>query len=248
MDSNKTSNVLGVLHKVAVFTAIAVILLATANYSASSKKPLVYEEHLGDVAATIDGEELTLDDIAFYVVYEEKQIEEQALIYNADSTKDYWNLHIDGVFIAADAKKAAIGMAIHDYIFYKKAVEMGMELDAEEEIYLENRIEDFWMDLFDEQLERMPTTEDKINSSIYKMALAQKYQEYIALENGRLFHEYDWDGYDYTKLEEAEHKVKINKKVWNKVKLGDITLNHESVSYINGLTDAERQEIINNKK
>ena len=60
----------------------------------NGRGPLDYWEHLDDTAFTIDDEEVTFEDLAFYILFEERKVEEQARIYNKDYTKDYWNILI----------------------------------------------------------------------------------------------------------------------------------------------------------
>ena len=90
-------------------------------------------------------------DLGFYILYQEREVEKQAQIYNPENTKDYWNLHVDGVFIQAQAKENIINMAIHDELYYQKAVENDITLNGEEEQQYRNTVMDFWMDLLDEQ-------------------------------------------------------------------------------------------------
>ena len=228
--------------KIILIAGLLAVVAYGVYHGLQSRQTLDYKEHLDDVCATVDGQDMTLSDVAFYVVYEETKVEEQAEIYNPDNTKDYWNGHVNGVFIQADAKKTALGMAAHDMIFYNAALEKGFSLTDEEKEYLENMRTDFWMDLYDQQKDNLPVSDEQINESIDRMALAQKYQRWIAEQNGRTFNEYDWDGYDFTQLLEASHSIKENTSVWNRVNISEISLNHSKVSYINGMTDQERED------
>lgn len=230
------------LSKILIIVVLLAVVLYGVYHGLQSKQELVYKEHLDDTAAVVDGEALTLADVAFYVVYEEMKVEEQAEIYNPDNTKDYWNGHVNGIFIAVDARKTALGMAVHDLIFYNAAIEKGMELTDEEKAYLENERSDFWMDLYDEQQDNLPVSDEQINASIDRMALAQKYQTWIAEQNGCEYSQYDWDSYDYTLLLEAAHTVEENTSIWERVNVGEVSLNHSEVNYINGMTDSEREE------
>ncbi len=235
--------------KIIILIIAAVILLLLFYESMKEKSPLLYSEHIDDVAATVDGKEITLGDIAMYVIYEERVIEEEAHVYNPDNTRDYWNARVDGTFVSSAAKKTALGMAVHDRLYYDLAVENNLELTEEDEEYLENAIDDFWMDLLDQQREKLPISEEEINESIKKMALAQKYQEWIANENEHRFHEYDWDGYYYKEyLKDEKIKVKENRSVWGRVSLGNITLTHDKTNFINGKTDEELEELRNTDK
>ena len=60
--------------------AAVVILLMVMHYD--SKKMLVFRDSLDKTVVTVDGKELTLKEVAFYVADEETTIEEQAYIYD----------------------------------------------------------------------------------------------------------------------------------------------------------------------
>lgn len=227
-------------------SAILCICVVVVGYAMltlqEGRSKLVYSDHLSDTAVTIDGEEISFEDLAFYILYEERVIEEEARVYNPDSTKDYWNLHTNGSFIQSEAKDVVMGMAIHDRLLYQLAVAEGMDtLTEAEEQELENAKTDFWEDLLDIQWQKLPCDEDTINNQIYIAAIAEKYQNYIAKENGPSQAAYKYDGY-YYKLIRDEHDVQINNKLWNRFVMGDITLHHEGINYINGLTDEDKEE------
>ncbi|MBE5914671.1 MAG: hypothetical protein E7274_11540 [Pseudobutyrivibrio ruminis] len=208
----------------------------------NNRAKLDYQEHLEDTAVTVDSEEITFQDLAFYILYEEGKIEEQARIYNPDYTKDYWNLHTNDTFIQLEAKEVVLGMAVHDHLFYQMAVAEGMDtLTDEEEQELEYRITDFWEDLLDIQWEKLPCSEETINEQIRLAAIAEKYQNYLAEELGPSQAAYKYDGYYYQQIME-QHQVKTNDKLWDRLVLGDITLSHGKLNYINGLTDEDKKK------
>lgn len=221
-----------VIKRMIVIVGVAAIL-AFGFYTSRSRVRLDYNEHLSDVAVTIDGEDITLGDLYFYVLYEEKTIEDAANIYNPRRTKDFWNTHINGVFIQSKAKDAVIGMAVHDRIFYRLSAQEGLVLSADEKTRLDNARTDFWADLYDEQKESLPVSYEAVNETIKEIALAEKYADLYAKENDLTVASVAWDGYDYEELKK-EHDVRINKKVWNRVIVGDITLIHSEVGFING--------------
>lgn len=229
------------IRKIAILAVLIVLVGLGFFYHYESRQPLNYQENLGETAVTVDGRELTLQDLAFYIVYEEGQIEQQAMIYNPDNTRDYWNLHVNGVFIQADAKNTVMKMAVHDEIFYQLAREKKLELTHQEEVQVENAITDFWMDLLDEQQDSIPVSDEVIHGTIKKIAYAQKYQEQLADENGAESASYSWDGYYYEQLLEKEHTVKIHKKIWDRLVMGGITLEHGAPNYVNGQSDQKEE-------
>jgi len=208
----------------------------------SNRNKLDYFEHLEDTAVTVDSENITFADLGFYILYEEQKVEEQARIYNPDSPKDYWNMHTNDTFIQREAKDAVMGMVIHDHLFYTLAVEEGLDtLTDSEEQDLQFAITDFWEDLYDAQWEHLPCDEDTINEQIRIAAVAEKYQTKLAQEKGPSFAAYNYDGYYYEQMLN-EHKVTINNKLWKRFVLGDITLEHSSLNYINGLTNEDKKK------
>ena len=226
---------------IVLILCVAVMVYALLTMG-NNRAKLNYQEHLEDTAVTVDSEEITFQDLAFYILYEEGKIEEQARIYNPAYTKDYWNLHTNDTFIQLEAKEVVLGMAVHDHPFYQMAVAEGMDtLTEEEEQELEYRMTDFWEDLLDIQWEKLPCSEETINEQIRLAAIAEKYQNYLAEELGPSQAAYKYDGYYYQQIME-QHQVKTNDKLWDRLVLGDITLSHGKLNYINGLTDEDKKK------
>ena len=68
------------------FTAVLVVLviiLGTASYREQGKRQkLSFPESLDLVVVTVDGKPVTLREMAFYIAYEEGNMEDAAIIYN----------------------------------------------------------------------------------------------------------------------------------------------------------------------
>lgn len=219
--------------KLAVTIAVIVFLFIYAVRRNSAIEPIDYAGHLSDVAVTVDGEELTLYDLSFYVLYEEMAIEGEAEVYNKKNTRDFWNLHANGIFFKAAAKKSVMDMAVHDHIFYRGAIDEGMELSEDESAIVDESYGDFLDDLYLVQKDSGLYDEKQIYETMERIALSEKYQGLLADRDGTTYAGYAYDGYDYDKLLK-EHKVKINKAVWDRVSIGDNSLSHESANAING--------------
>lgn len=216
-----------------VVGALCALFLVLGFWSWERSRDVEYKDCLDEVIFTANGQEVQMKDLGFYILYEEREVENQAMVYNPDNTKDYWNLHVDGVFIQVQAKDTILNMAIHDKLFYQKAVEENLALDAEEEQRLRNAISDFYMDLLDEQAEKMPASDEYIMEAMRQIALAEKYQAKLADEEDKSYASYQWDGYEYEKWLEKQD-VDVNEKLWDKITVGDITLTHGAPNYING--------------
>ena len=111
-------------HMITVVLLIAVALTGFIAYRHRiQNSKITYKDHLDDVVVQVNDQKLTLKDAAYYVAYEEKTVEEQAVVYDPDNTNKYWNLHIDGEFVRVAASNAVVNMLIHDEIFYELAVD-----------------------------------------------------------------------------------------------------------------------------
>ncbi len=224
---SKNKKIDTVLRLAVIVTVIAALGVAVL-LSHQNRQYLVYSENLDAVAVKVDVQELTLRDLAFYVLYEEQNVEEKALVYDAENTRAFWNVHTNQAFVQTDAKDAAMDMAVHDYLFYNAALENGLALNEEEKQALEQRRTDFWEDLYDVQKDNLPVDYEVINDSMRKIALAEKYQMLLATETGKTFAGYSYDGYDYEQwLKENDVKIKVNKKVWDRINFGNVTLVHD---------------------
>lgn len=186
-------------------------------------KTIDFKEHLDETVLELDGQKYPLRELAFYVAYEEQVIQEQALAYDAANPNAYWNTHINGYFVRVRARDEAMNMAIHDFIFYEMALELGMELDQEEIDYAAGRSEDFWMDLGETGQARLGVTREELTEDLLRMALAQKYQQLYAAMQNVPAEDYDVGKAAYETLLEA-HTYKIRDRLWEGVSMGHVTL------------------------
>ena len=93
-----------------------------ASYREQGKRQkLSFPESLDLVVVTVDGKPVTLREMAFYIAYEEGNMEDAAIIYNPDNTDEYWQLYINHTFLREQAKQTVVDMTIHDTLFYQMA-------------------------------------------------------------------------------------------------------------------------------
>lgn len=211
------------------FTAVLVVLLiilGTASYREQGKRQkLSFPESLDLVVVTVDGEQVTLREIAFYIAYEEGSMEDAAIIYNPDNTDEYWRLYTNHTFLREQAKQTVVDMTVHDTLFAQMAAEEGIVLSEAEEQYLANEQQDFWSDLTEEQRESLSVSEDTLDETMRKMALAQKYQSILAEMEQVDYEDYSIGGTEYEKLL-AQHTCELDETTWDRVPFGSITVDH----------------------
>lgn len=225
--TNKTMQKRPVKYLATALLVIALVVLGVASYTKGrTRDALIYKDNLDKQVLTVDGVDLTLKDLAFYIAYEEDSVEKLAKTYDSSDTNKYWNLHMDGVFIKVSAKSAIIQMAVHDEIFYRLALEEELLLTEEERQELDSQVEDFWNDLVEyDRQGALGVDKETISTQMEKIAYAQKYQIIIAGMNGHDYGDYDFAREGYTELLE-DHKYKIKESVWNRIPIGDVTLVH----------------------
>ena len=202
-------------------------MIYVANEARLGRENIVYPESLDMVLATVQEEEFTLREFAVYVAHQEEAVQEQAMAYDMDNTKRYWNVRTDMGFISQVARKEAMSMAIHDELFYQLYQELNIEFSQDELTLIQNDADDFWQDLVDEEKDiRLGITKEDVYQTMYKIACAQKAQMVYAGIRA-----VDYEDLDYAS--EAfrdfliDYEYKVNDNVLNRLDFGDITLVHE---------------------
>lgn len=202
------------------------IMIYIANETHIRNDQVVYEESLDMVVATIQGKEYTLRDFAVYVAHQENEVQDQAIAYDMNDTKRYWNVRTDMGFVFQVARNEAMSMAIHDELFYQLYQELNMDFSEEELLLIQNDAEDFWQDLVDEEKDiRLGIQKEDVYNTMYKIACSQKAQMVYA---GILAVDYeDLDYASDTFLDFiSDYEYKVDDKVLNRLDFGEITLVH----------------------
>ena len=159
-----------------VLIAVVLVMLMRNNNSMTNARPLVYRESLDEVAAQINGETLTLRDMAFYVGYEEYQIQQEALVYDPDDPNRYWSMRVEGGFMNAVARKNAMQMALHDELFYQMAMEEGLTLDDNDQKHMDNKYAQKYQEVYAQLHNRTYDDYAYMEDSYQKLLKKQKYK------------------------------------------------------------------------
>jgi len=214
-------------------TLVLLVLVAATGLAAYRQQvqrtKLVYADSVDLIALTVDDTDISLREMAVYVAYQEKKVQQDALVYDSEKPEKYWNAYTNQHFVRKVAEDAIIDMAAHDEIFYQMAITEGIVLDDAEEIYLANEIGDFFMDLSEEQFLRLGVEESDIETAMRKIALANKYQSVLSQVEGVEYASYDYTGESYEALL-GQHVIEENKEVWSRISVGSITVNYKKKS------------------
>lgn len=229
--NNHSKNKKGKYLKIVITFLVFAFIIYVGYDGLSNKGKIDYKRDRNKTVLTIDGENITFSDIAYYFLRKERDIEEEALIYNPSAPKDFWNTQKHGIILSAKVKKETLELIIHDAIIYKLAKENKVELNLKEQEYFSDKRKDFWDDLYEEQLENLYTTRANVNIAMKKTAIAQKYQKMLAEKKKISYARLSYGGDIYENMLK-EHKVRVNKRLWNRVIMGKVTLRHHKVNFV----------------
>ena len=210
-----------------ILLAITIVMGVVAVNTRKNREDIVYADSLDLVVAVVENKEITLRDFAVYVAHQEAQVHEQAVQYDPEDTRKYWNVHTDGTYISHAARSEAMSMAIHDELFYQLSQDLAITFSDEELQLLQNDVDDFWNDLVDEEKEkRLGITKEDVYNTMYKIACAEMGQMIYAKMHGLDYNDYDFYEEEFLKFLE-EYNYEVNEKVLNRIDFGDVTLVHE---------------------
>lgn len=200
-----------------------IILLAIGGFALTHDRDFHYLDHLDDTFITVDGIDLPLRDLGFYIIYEETLGDSMAYEYDSEDNSKFWSRRANGTFVSTYARQGAVAMAVHDEIFYQEAIKHNIALTEEELEIAEQRLQDFLNAISPSQLDAVALKEEDIRNTIQRIAIAEKYLLQYALETGHYYEEYNITGDAYFEMIQ-EHEIKENKYLVNKLTLGKISI------------------------
>lgn len=188
---------------------IALVLIIAAS-TGCDKQVLSNSDTL---VLTVDDSRVYLDELMYHVMLTEMQGQLYASFLN---DTDFWNKEYkDGVTMGEVMKEETMDNAIKYELLYQMANENGYSLSEEERNDCQSKVDNILLNIPEDQIDSMGLTKDKLLSIQEKIALSSKYYE----EN------YKNQGIDdeaaYEQMKEG-HSIQIEKKVWNKVELGEL--------------------------
>lgn len=131
-----------------------------------------------DVALTIDNENVTMEEMLYYIYSYESQIDYMDQMYQYYFNTSYWDMEIEeGKTIRQDAKDQAIDTATRYEVLYKEAVKNDYSLTDEEIATIKENSTAVIEQMSKEQLALTGFTEEAIIEIQKKWAITDKYYE-----------------------------------------------------------------------
>lgn len=225
---------------VAVILLILLVALTLWGLDAWRRhnNPFVYEKHLEDTVVTVDGRQISLQQLSYYVYTVETQIDQQARIYNPEDPLDYWNTYfnsgVEGGYISEMAKDAVLGTCVCDLIYEQMAKEQGCKLTEEEKTSAAEQAEILYAKLSQNQRQKTGLTVELVTEILERKALVVKFA-------ADYFEKVDFAGYsgyreelvsyagDYYQKEILPlHKVEYNENLVKELSIGRVTTDYVS--------------------
>ena len=212
---------------------VLAVLSAVIKYVSAFR----YEKHLEDAVVTVDGTPVTLREFGCYIYYMEDFFQQQALVYDPENPKLWWNTHFsagyDSAFISDYAHRSAIDMCVCTEIYAAEANREGIALDEAESAKAESDATDMFYAMDASQQKATGLSQADIVNVKKKQALAAKYVTYLTTT--RDFSAYNddphnllnWDGAYYKDFILSAHKVDENEELLANITFGTITVNQE---------------------
>lgn len=194
----------------------------------------IYEDDLAEPIVTIDGTVVTLKEISYYIMEVENTGDEFARVYNPDNPVEYWGLYMNeeirSGYVSDLARTAALDYCIRDNIYYLEAVRAGVELTGEEQENVRADAEEYYAQMTQRQREVTQLVTQDLELILEKVTLTQKYmvqlssqKEDVSVLEAVTLH-YDVGGDYYENLKES-YTIDVNKRIWEQVTPGHITIN-----------------------
>ena len=221
--------------KTVIVIFIVVGILALAAVCKKTLNSFDYKDHLDEAVINVDDVSITLREFGYYIYDVEAFVQKQALIYDPQNPKHWWNTHfsagVDSQFVCDYAKNVAVNTCILDEIYYKNAVGQGITVSSLEEEQALDDAKDMYDSMNPKQLEATGLDMEIIVRMKKKHLLASKYAQYV-IENENMSGYADepeklvnWDGEYYLNEILPKHAIQTNDKVMEKITLGKITVN-----------------------
>lgn len=198
----------------------------------------VYEEHLDDVVLTVDGREITLRELSYYVYDVETKIDKQARIYNPEDPLDYWNTYFnsgtEGGYISEMAKDTVLETCVCDLIYEDMALQSGYELTSEEKEEISRKAEIMYAKLSEKQRQATGLTKELIAEAMCRESLVVKFaSEYFENVDFTGYSGYreqlvSYSGEYYKKEILPQHEVEYHNAVVKELSIGRVTTDYVS--------------------
>jgi hypothetical protein len=223
------------LKKAIIAIVIANLILIAGAICGKILGRFDYSEHLDDTVIAVDEGNITLREFGYYIFEVEAFVQKQALLYDPDNPKHWWNTHfsagMDSQFVCDYARKVAVNSCIADEIYYREAISKGFTLRDDEEKSAADKAQETIGSMDPVQMSSTGLNDTIILETCRKQALASKYARSLAEDEGvstdpdEAYRLVNWDGDYYLEEVLPGHVTWTNDDLLKNIVFGKITVN-----------------------
>ncbi len=212
---------------VCVLTIIISICAILCIYYGKKNKEFIYNEHLDEVVVTVSDDDykvkVTMQELVYYIINVEGDIDDMAHQFNSDNLNAYWNVKLGkGLYTTRKyAKDLVIDKCVMDNIYYIEALKAGVTLTEEEENLAGEDAHLILKNLTSRQMDVADFDYEDLYKIMEKLYITSKYVNTLS-KDGYDMEELDVEGSYYKKLKK-NYSYKVE-DIWDKVKLGNLTV------------------------
>lgn len=201
-------------------------------YYGNKNKDFEYNKHLEERVITISSKdnsvektEVNLQEMAYYIINVEGDINYMAYQYDSDHPDKYWLLRIEATYDMKDyAKDLAFDACVRNYVYYMEAMKAGMELTENEIKLAADDTKTIMRNLTGKQMDMSDFSEETLYSLEKKLYLATKYVNTLTI-GGYTVQELELGGSYYEELLK-KYDIEINNEIWDLVELGGLSIDN----------------------
>lgn len=225
--TTKGSNKIAVICVLCIMISAAVFLIIYYNNESDN---FDYSSHLNERVVSVSNSleetatvSIDMQEMAYYIINVEGDINDMAYQYNSKSPAKFWNLKVKTTYTMRDyAKDLALDSCVRDNVYYLEALKNGVELTEEEERMVAENSYAIMKNLTGRQMDISDFTYDVLYGIETKLFIASKYAKSLS-ENGYETTELELEGSYYNELR-SKYEVSVNEELWGKVKLGNLSI------------------------
>lgn len=198
-----------------------------------------FVESLPEIVLSVDETNISLQEISYYIMKLEADVDQTARLYDSQNPKAYWNVYLnqqtaegyESGYVSDLAKNAVMDYCIRDNIYYKEAVQSGFALSQEAMEGIRYEAQHAYETMSIRQREMTQLTAEQFALIMEKEETAHQYMVKLAFgsDEGMLqaiFLELDVGGNLYEQMKE-KHVIAIDTNLWDNVKVGRVTINYD---------------------
>lgn len=215
---------------ICVLCIMVCVVLFMMIYVNNKSDDFKYSRHLDERVVSIsssasesDTVSIDMQEMAYYIINVEGNINDMAYQYNSKSPAKFWNLKVETTYTMRDyAKDLAMDSCVRDNIYYIEALKNGMELTEEEKKLASENAYAIMKNLTGRQMDLSDFTYEVLYGIETKLFIASKYANSLS-ENGYDKDELELEGSYYNELRSA-YNVSVNEELWDKVEFGNLSI------------------------